>query len=310
MLVQCLTLALPRRASPQYARQPLERLTLRRLLLHGRDAWFDKRRVVSSARFVQEELPKRLARRLLDLQLLPYLVVSNPHISAVYDAYYSSLQSLRSFPRVESVGDNAGFCVLLKRLVDEHTPMLDCLATGLREVRRKPLVGGALELDAFLEGMLRSRISRRVLAEQHLQLETARPGYVGIIATDLGLADSVELAAARCRQVCAETYGVAPPIVVIGARDQTIPYIPAHLDYMLYELFKNSARAVVEHHALAPRRGDAASHHTAHLPPIHVRICDGAGEVTLRISDQGGGMPVGVEHKAWQFGFSTIDGGR
>eukprot|EP00955_Chlamydomonas_euryale_P073301 361689-Chlamydomonas_euryale.AAC.22 len=38
--------------------------------------------VVRSARHVQRELPKRLARRLLDLQLLPHLVVTNPHIKA------------------------------------------------------------------------------------------------------------------------------------------------------------------------------------------------------------------------------------
>jgi [3-methyl-2-oxobutanoate dehydrogenase (acetyl-transferring)] kinase len=36
--------------------------------------------VLDSARFVQQELPKRLARRLMDLQLLPYIVVNNPNI--------------------------------------------------------------------------------------------------------------------------------------------------------------------------------------------------------------------------------------
>ncbi len=41
-------------------------------MLHtGRNAWDDPHKVLNSARFVQSELPKRLARRLLDLQLLP-----------------------------------------------------------------------------------------------------------------------------------------------------------------------------------------------------------------------------------------------
>lgn len=49
--------------------------------------------------------------------------------------------------------------------------MLDALASGLRECSSKPLVGGQLQLDAFLDSMLRSRISRRVIAEQHLNLQ-------------------------------------------------------------------------------------------------------------------------------------------
>lgn len=39
-----------------------------------------------------------------------------------------------------------------------------------------------------------------------------------------------------------ETYGTAPDVVVSGDPHVTIPYIPAHLDYMLYELLKNAMR--------------------------------------------------------------------
>lgn len=43
-------------------------------------------------------------------------------------------------------------------------------------------------------------------------------------------------------QVCMETYGMAPEVVVSGEPKVSIPYIPAHLDYMLYELLKNAMR--------------------------------------------------------------------
>lgn len=76
-------------------------------------------------------------------------------------------------------------------------------------------------------------------------------------------------------QVCTETYGICTDVKVTGDVNSTMQYIPTHLDYMLYELLKNAMRAVVEHH---PRRSA--------LPPVVIRVCNGGGTVTLRISDQ------------------------
>ncbi len=66
------------------------------------------------------QLPKRLARRLMDLQFLPYLVVTNPNIKTVYNAYYHAFNTMRSVPLVRSIADNEAFVRILIRLVDEH----------------------------------------------------------------------------------------------------------------------------------------------------------------------------------------------
>ncbi len=225
------------------------------------------------------------------------------------------------------MAENDKFSNLLRRLVDEHAPMLDALANGLREIKRKPLVGPHVQLDTFLEAMLSSRISRRVLAEHHINLNNSRPGYIGVICTDLSLADSIDFAAGRSKQVCIETYGAAPEILVSGDIRLKVPYIPAHLDYMLYELLKNASRAVVERHlALRKKRKFSSSTSTStdnvypstsdtlssnrdiRFPPIHVRICGGGtDDVTLRISDQGGGIPVHLLEKVWEFGWTDVD---
>jgi [3-methyl-2-oxobutanoate dehydrogenase (acetyl-transferring)] kinase len=52
------------------------------------------------AKVANVQLPKRLARRLMDLQFLPYIVVTNPHIKRVYDAYHHAFNTLRSMPEV------------------------------------------------------------------------------------------------------------------------------------------------------------------------------------------------------------------
>lgn len=327
------------------------------------------------------QLPKRLARRLLDLQLLPYIVVTNPHILQVYQSYRHAFDILRDYKTPQTMSENEKFSSLLRRLVDEHAPMLDALANGLREIKRKPLVGPHLQLDSFLEAMLSSRISRRVLAEHHINLNNSRPGYIGIICTDLSLADSIDFAAGRSKQVCIETYGSAPEILISGDVHLRVPYIPAHLDYMLYELLKNASRAVVERHLRQRKEksiyiynsassssisgddefrntpgggginsgstggtsgyeeGSSSSSSTGdddsfsptnnfsqqqlegshfsssspsllsdvRFPPIHVRICGGTDDVTLRISDQGGGIPFHLIKKVWEFGWTDLD---
>lgn len=47
----------------------------------------------------------------------------------------------------------------------------------------------------------------------------------------------------RLPQVCSETYGLAPEVVVSGDMSARLPYLTSHLDYMVYELLKNSMRA-------------------------------------------------------------------
>lgn len=163
--------------------------------------------------------------------------------------------------------------------------MLDALANGLREIKRKPLVGPHLHLDSFLEAMLRSRISRRVLAEQHININNGRRGYIGIVCTTLSLSDSVDLAAGRCRQVCVETFGNAPEVLVNGDIDLRVPYIPAHIDYMLYELLKNASRAVMERqfkNKIVGGGGGNGLMYAPRTPPIRVSICGGNDDVTIR----------------------------
>ncbi len=56
----------------------------------------------------------------MDLQFLPYIVVTNPHIKRVYDSYQHAFETLHNLPQVKTVEQNVEFTVLLKRLVDEH----------------------------------------------------------------------------------------------------------------------------------------------------------------------------------------------
>jgi len=78
-----------------------------------------------------------------------------------------------------------------------------------------------------------------------------------------------------------------------------MPYIPNHLDYMLYELLKNASRATIEHHQHPARRRRGS------LPPLQVCICEGSSDVTIRITDRGGGISDDDMQRVWRYGYTT-----
>ena len=80
-----------------------------------------------------------------------------------------------------------------------------------------------------------------------------------------------------------------------GAADVKVSYIPSHLKHMLFELLKNSFRAVVE------RYGADADNY----PPILVVIADGMDDITIKISDEGGGFCKRDLSKIWTYMYTT-----
>lgn len=157
-----------------------------------------------------------------------------------------------------------------------------------------------VDIDAFLNGMISSRIARRVIAEQHVKLhEKPSPGFAGIVNLQLKPSSAIHQAFLEAADICDGTYGLHPTLMIQGDEDARVCYIPSHLHFVLVELFKNSMRAVVETHAKARLTGGAK----IHLPPIKVLIVKGTSELTLRISDAGGGIPKGAP--VFRYGFTT-----
>lgn len=124
--------------------------------------------------------------------------------------------------------------------------------------------------------------------------------------------DTVEAAAERARQLCFETYGCAPAVRVAGDTAAHLPYVWGHLDYILFELLKNSLRAVVERQCRGVGSGGgtaAAGVASGSLEVVTVRICQAPEAITIQVSDRGGGLLPEVRNAVWQYGFSTIDRG-
>lgn len=74
-----------------------------------------------------------------------------------------------------------------------------------------------------------------------------------------------------------------------------IMYVPSHLYHMLFELFKNSMRATMEHHG----------QDSNNIPPIEVTVVNGREDISVKISDFGGGIPRSHVDHLFKYMYST-----
>ena len=97
--------------------------------------------------------PSRLAHRLRDMQSLPYAVVTNPHMSYVYESYFNAFEAFRKAKPVKTVEDNDEYCSLVRTLLEEHLTIIPRLAIGVLECRD---LMPAEEIDRLMYTLLRS----------------------------------------------------------------------------------------------------------------------------------------------------------
>lgn len=165
-----------------------------------------------------------------------------------------------------------------------------------------------------LEELQKQRISRRVIAEQHLSLtETYHsphfsPGaklsesdFIGEVFIKCQARDVIDRCAAAVTALARSTNGPdaqVPAIRVDGHLSASFPYILSHLEYIIGELLRNSVQAVIDRQAKLQEKSAAAIEPP---PPIEVTICEAQEHVIIRISDRGGGIPREELPYLWSF---------
>ncbi|WOO80255.1 [Pyruvate dehydrogenase (acetyl-transferring)] kinase, mitochondrial [Vanrija pseudolonga] len=197
---------------------------------------------------------------------------------------------------------NEQFTRLLQNIKKRHDPTVTSVAQGVLEWKRKEKTGRIGQtIQEWLDRFYLSRIGIRALIGQHVALNTLQPhsDYVGIICTRANVHDICHEAIENARFVCEEHYGLfkGPPIQLLCPKDLTFPYIPGHLSHICFELLKNSLRAVVE------RYGEE---NEDSFPPVKVIVVEGSEDITIKISDEGGGIPRSALPVIWTYLYTTM----
>lgn len=199
---------------------------------------------------------------------------------------------------------NRKFARTLEAIKRRHDSVVTTVAQGILEYKRKKQ---RMQIDSsiqsFLDRFYMSRIGIRMLIGQHValteQTKHRHPNYVGIICTKTNVKELAEEAIENARFVCEDHYGLfdAPKVQLFCPEGLTFMYVPGHLSHMLFETLKNSLRAVVETHGAEKEA----------FPVTKVVVAEGKEDITIKISDEGGGIPRSAIPLVWTYMYTTVD---
>ncbi|GAO52007.1 alpha-ketoacid dehydrogenase kinase [Saitoella complicata NRRL Y-17804] len=212
--------------------------------------------------------------------------------------YYGPVQDINWPPEVLSY--NEKITKTLTTIKRRHDPLVTTVAQGVLEYKRlRQRSQIDTSIQSFLDRFYMSRIGIRMLIGQHIALNTEppRPDYVGIICTQTNLKQIAQDAIDNARFICEDHYGLfdAPKVQLICPDELNFMYVPGHLSHMLFEVLKNSLRAVVETHGV-----DSES-----FPPIKIIVAEGKEDITIKISDEGGGIPRSAMPLVFTYMYTT-----
>ncbi|XP_010958993.2 pyruvate dehydrogenase (acetyl-transferring) kinase isozyme 1, mitochondrial isoform X2 [Camelus dromedarius] len=239
----------------------------------------------TSFMFLRQELPVRLANIMKEISLLPDNLLRTPSVQLVQSWYIQSLQELLEFKdkSAEDAKTVYDFTDTVIRIRNRHNDVIPTMAQGVIEYKENFGVDPVTSQNVqyFLDRFYMSRISIRMLLNQHSLLfggkgkgSLSHRKHIGSINPNCNVVEVIK----------AKSPG--QPIQVV--------YVPSHLYHMMFELFKNAMRATMEHHA------DKGVY-----PPIQVHVTLGNEDLTVKMSDRGGGVPLRKIDRLFNYMYST-----
>uniref|UniRef100_A0A8C9Z901 Protein-serine/threonine kinase n=1 Tax=Sander lucioperca TaxID=283035 RepID=A0A8C9Z901_SANLU len=261
----------------------------------------------TSFAFLRQELPVRLANIMKEINLLPDNLLRTPSVRLVQGWYMQSFQEILEFKDKNADDEKVtyDFTDAVIKIRNRHNDVIPTMAQGVVEYKETygtdPVV--SQNLQYFLDRFYMSRISIRMLLNQHTQ--TFNDGDMTsccFLKTIFFLVDAYE----NARTLCDRYYMNSPELVLeeFTVNPTSVVYVPSHLYHMVFELFKNAMRATMELY------GDAMEY-----PAIHAQVALGTEDLTVKVSDRGGGVPLRKIDRLFTYTYSTaprpsMDGAR
>jgi len=253
----------------------------------------------------------RLSHMITEVKLFPRELREQYEYQTLLSMYLETYSTLVEFENKGPTEENIDLGVkFLKERKARHKDTVRLMASACMAMKNKYSLSLENEECALtqsvqycLDRLYMSRISLNMLTNQHLMLHGYKnpvPGQVGVIHPAADVAAIVKHAFTEAQFLCERCYLHSPPLDLKShnlTEDSPISvnHVPSHIYYITFEVIKNAMQATVNH--------NWDSLHN--LPPIRVLVCQSVDDITIKISDLGGGVDRVTSEKMWKYLYST-----
>uniref|UniRef100_K7E0Z8 Protein-serine/threonine kinase n=1 Tax=Monodelphis domestica TaxID=13616 RepID=K7E0Z8_MONDO len=226
-----------------------------------------------------------------EISLLPDNLLRTPSVQLVQSWYIQSLQELLYFKNksAEDVKAVYDFTDTVIRIQNRHNDVIPTMAQGVIEYKESFGVDPVTSQNVqyFLDRFYMSRISIRMLLNQHSLLfggkgkgSSTHRKHIGSINPNCNVVEVIKDGYENAKRLCDLYYVNSPELELeeLNAKSPGQPmqvvYVPSHLYHMVFELFK-----------------------------VHVTL--GNEDLTVKMSDRGGGVPLRKIDRLFNYMYST-----
>jgi pyruvate dehydrogenase kinase 2/3/4 len=246
---------------------------------------------------IYNEIPIRLAKRVTDLNSLPFGLSKNHSINKIREWYLLSFEELTYIKEPQTNTDIIDFKNKISTIYNRHSTTLSTISKGLYELQLENKINDleAPVIQAFLNKFHKNRTEIRILLEHYLSFFETLKGanYYGIINLESNVEDILHNTLNNIQLIC-DSNGIdlhLSSIVKLNVHNKIIiPTIDHYLYYILFEILKNSVEAV--RYKLNPS--------------IVVTIKEIDEEwFLIKIQDNGSGIHENDMDKIWYYSYTT-----
>jgi pyruvate dehydrogenase kinase 2/3/4 len=258
-------------------------LTLKKILSHKIPE--------SLAPFLCEEVAVRYATRIKVLEETVPDWCAVRELAVVRKLYAESFKELRHADPEDSKTLREVILGIRKR----HVDVVRLIVAGMSQLRKKKAME-VTDIDRFLNTFVASRIGTEILTTHYLMMtDPSARDSDGIISVHFDPEKVINGVVQKATMLANRVLRKAPKVIVnFGAEPVRLVFVQQYFSYILFELLKNSFRATVEKHS-----GEQE------LPPVEIQVSCDENMVGVKISDQGGGIPMANLESVWSYTFTT-----
>ena len=266
---------------------------------------------ILQAKFIRREMIARRAHILTLLHAPP--LAAQPAVKQAVSLYWDRLRGLLEVPAPETEAEEREFFARQKERNDalvaygndeEERMCLDALRGMQQELGSEwwaDFPDERVSVDRQLDAIFLARIGLRFLLEHYVACDQHLDGHAGILRMQCSPVRMCEALAAQTQAQLRATYGVAPPIEVVGDASRTFTFVPALLEYVAGTLLKNSSVATLRKVADGGEPAGLAGVREASIPAVRCVVAVSDRVVQLKFADEAGGIRRSSLINVWSY---------